>query len=250
LKSGIIKLKLQPQHSANTCMTSNSYKRTFLLQYLIDKYKFKNYLEIGVFAGRNFFKIKADNKIGIDPAFKFLNKKSIADFLSLAKNYTAKYFQLTSDDFFEKKQHVISKSQLDICLIDGMHEYEYVIRDVHNCLKYLKEDGILILHDCNPPFEKAACSFKEWVALGGGGTWNGDVWKAMYYFNKYCPQISCQVLDTDFGLGVIRKKSATSNIELPTAARLQELQALDYKDLDRDRVGILNLKPAGEYVHL
>ena len=31
-----------------------------------------------------------------------------------------------------------------------MHTYEQSLHDTINCLKYLKNDGYIILHDCNP----------------------------------------------------------------------------------------------------
>jgi len=54
-----------------------------------------------------------------------------------------------------------------------MHEYEFALRDVENTLKYLSDDGIIIMHDYNPVTKEEACPFEEWKAKGFKGQWNG-----------------------------------------------------------------------------
>lgn len=57
----------------------------------------------------------------------------------------------TSDLFFrEQAPQVYKNKKIDIAFVDGMHTYEQSLVDNVNCLKYLREDGYIILHDCNP----------------------------------------------------------------------------------------------------
>ena len=46
---------------------TSTVKRFDLINYLIEKYKVINYLEIGVFKGENIREIKALHKDGVDP---------------------------------------------------------------------------------------------------------------------------------------------------------------------------------------
>ena len=57
----------------------------------------------------------------------------------------------TSDLFFrEQAPQVYKNKKIDKAFVDGMHTYEQSLVDNVNCLKYLREDGYIILHDCNP----------------------------------------------------------------------------------------------------
>ena len=78
-------------------------------------------------------------------------------------NLNARYYEMPSDEFF--KQHaagLFTQQAVDICLVDGMHEYHYALRDVENALRYLQQDGVIIMHDCNPASAAEAISFEEW----------------------------------------------------------------------------------------
>ena len=61
-----------------------------LVQYFIDTFKYKNYLEIGYRRGDTFKKIKCKNKWSVDP------------FPHPDTQVHEATFRMTSDDFFEK----------------------------------------------------------------------------------------------------------------------------------------------------
>ncbi len=105
------------------------------------------YLEIGVSQGSAFRCITADEKIAVDPVFK-LSKRSrkLAD----SKARATHYFETTSDAFFANETAFLEQRGIDVALIDGLHTYEQTLRDVENTLRYLRDDGIIIMHDCNP----------------------------------------------------------------------------------------------------
>lgn len=72
-------------------------------------------------------------------------------------NINNKYFEETSDDFFLKREdHLKKVKQLDVMLIDGLHTYRASLKDVLNSLKYLNEKGMIVMHDCYPPFKADA----------------------------------------------------------------------------------------------
>jgi hypothetical protein len=188
-----------------------------------------------------FFPIRCKRKIAVDPEFRFNWKGRVGETIRNPSNINAKYFETTSDDFFENQSTgVFCKHPLDIALIDGMHEFDYVLNDVNNCLRYLSDDGVLLLHDCNPLSNEAEESFARWKNRGFAGYWNGDVWKVIPYLRKYRPDLNVFVADCDHGLGVISING--KKVEATDSGR-DEFRNLEYRDLDKNRTELLNLKP-------
>lgn len=56
-------------------VNNETVDRISLINYLINKYNFSTYLEIGVQKGKSFFPIKCKKKIGVDPYLKIDNKE-------------------------------------------------------------------------------------------------------------------------------------------------------------------------------
>lgn len=202
------------------------------------------YLEIGVSRGQAFQRISADVKIAVDPALRLTDRvRERAD----AKGRVTRYFETTSDAFFANETALLERHPVDVALIDGLHTYEQVVRDVENTVRYLKDDGVIFLHDCNPPFELAgrrADSWEEFMAQQKGplliGIWNGDVWKAIVQLRSTRPDLLVGVLKCDQGVGFVRKGSPESTLSYS----VEEIEALTYADLKADRRRLLNLKPA------
>lgn len=201
------------------------------------------YLEIGVSRGQAFQRISADVKLAVDPAFRLTERtRELAD----AKGRVVKYFETTSDAFFENETTLLEQNPVDVALIDGLHTYEQVVRDVENTVRFLKDDGVIFLHDCNPPFELAgrrADSWDEFMAQQSGplkiGIWNGDVWKAIVELRSTRPDLVVGVLKCDQGVGFVRKGSPESTLSYSP----KQVAALTYADLKADRKRLLNLKP-------
>jgi hypothetical protein len=91
------------------------------------------YLEIGVEYGLTFTNVHFLDKTGVDPDPKFETEDK--DSLKL----------LTSDDFFEKNEKIF-----DVIFIDGMHQCEYVLKDVNNSIKCLSDNGVIFIDDILP----------------------------------------------------------------------------------------------------
>ena len=153
-------------------------KRWDLIQNIIDKKRYDNYLEIGCDKDQSFSKIKVKNKIGVDPV-------------------SGGNIRSTSDQFFST-----NKSKFDIIFIDGLHHYEQVIKDVNNSLKILNDNGFILLHDCLPR------SIAHQAIPRYRGSWNGDVWKALVELRTRSDldTYTCQI---DFGVGIVQKKKNT-----------------------------------------
>ena len=199
------------------------------------------YLEIGVKRGAAFRRITADEKIAVDPAFKLsVRSRRLAD----AKARATHYFEATSDAFFAGEAAVLEQRGIDVALIDGLHTFGQVVCDVDNTLRYLRDDGVIVLHDCNPArasIAYPAASIADfsvqhhwWNIL-----WSGDVWKAIVYLRSTRDDLRIAVLKCDFGVGVVRKGLPDSRLSYSAA----QIEALDYADLAADRERLLNLKP-------
>ncbi len=205
------------------------------------------YLEIGVSRGYAFRRFSADEKIAVDPEFK-LSKRSrrIAESQARATHY----FETTSDAFFENETAFLEQRGIDVALIDGLHTYQQVVRDVENTLRYLRDDGVIVLHDCNPVYEhigRPAANHREFLADNLAHyrpwelLWSGDVWKAMVQLRSTRDDLRIAVLNCDFGVGIVRKGVPDSRLPYSAA----EVAALEYPDLVADRVRLLNLQPPG-----
>ncbi len=78
-----------------------------------------------------------------------------------------------------------------------MHHHKQVIKDIHNALSWLKKDGTIVVHDCNPLTE-----ISQRVPYEHTSTWNGDVWRAWIYFRTR-DDLSMHVINHDSGCGIM-----------------------------------------------
>ncbi len=236
------------QRNAKTYNYNNCYmdiNRRFVIERLIRKINAHTYLEIGVFKGYNFFPIRAPRKIAVDPYFKMKWYKKIWMHIKQPANiWESRFFEKESDRFFrENAEKVFAEKALQVSLVDGMHEYGYALRDVENCLQYLEEGGVIVMHDCNPVTPEHAGTFEEWKAARFTGKWNGDVWKSIVHLRSTRDDINVFVLDCDEGLGIITKGAPEK--KLPYSP--EQIRHMGYNDLEQNREALLNLKPANYF---
>ena len=193
-----------------------------IINHLIKKFNYLNYLEIGIYDGTCFNKIDVEHKDGVDPnpagdGIKFTN------------------YLITSDDFFKLIEGEDIK--YDIIFIDGLHHDYQVYADIKNSLKHIVDGGTIVCHDMNPLFE--VVQFKRAVL---GGTWNGDCWKAWVKLRTENSDLEMCVIDTDNGVGIIRK-GYQKLFELPEGKKLLNPQdgSATFKLLNDYRNELLNL---------
>lgn len=171
--------------------------RTQLINKLIQEKNFLSYLELGVYDKSTFNNISVENKKCVD--FKFS-----AD------------YQMSTDDFF-----AINKNKYDIIFIDANHTEPYLSRDINNSLKILNPNGVIVLHDVNPP--------DEFSQIDSNNLYQ-TAWKAFVKF-RFTSQYLTYSYPTDCGLGVI-DVSQKNNIKNPDKINFENLQ---YKDLENNR---------------
>lgn len=207
------------------CKIGREQKRYDVINLLLNSLnRDTTYLEIGVRdPDDNFNLIEAHQKFSVDPGIEF--KSNPVD------------FPYTSDDFFEKLttgEILDSSLKFDVIFIDGLHLASQVDRDIQNSLNWLKEDGFIVLHDCNPPTEWHARECYEYRNTPAVGFWNGTTWKA-FLKHRSNPSLSSCCVDIDFGIGVISKtKKIGSSTEISN-------EFYDYWALDERREEWLGL---------
>ncbi len=223
--------------------------RISVIQEIIDRRSAKTYLEIGVRSGDAFLKMRAKSKYGVDPVFTISHGKKIRYYFKNPYNIFNKYFSVESDIFFDKEKSLLSKTGIDVAFIDGLHTFPQSLKDVQNSLGYLNDNGVIVLHDCNPSSAAAALPAKSLEDIGKvnppgfSGVWNGDVWKTIVCLRATREDLNVFVLDCDFGLGVITKGRPENTLKYSA----KEVQNSSYADLSKNRRTLLNLKEAGYF---
>jgi hypothetical protein len=205
----------------------NGIKRWTLINYLIEQNNYINYLEIGVNDALCIRQIKAPHKDGVDP----YPGSEVGGGIYPEINYP-----ISSDQFFDLiKGHNI---KYDIIFIDGLHHSDQVDKDITNSLNHLTPNGTIVMHDCNPP------EYKIQLVPRQTGIWNGDVWKSVVKARCSNPNIKINVIDTDWGVGIIQ----FGKQELYNKTTLEE--CLDYFYFDQHREELLNLISVDEFYKL
>lgn len=183
------------------------------------------YLEIGVRnPADNFDLINAQTKYSVDPGVEF--EKNPVD------------FQMTSDEFYESLSNgkvLSADTKFDVIFVDGLHLANQVDKDIRNSLSFLKDDGFVVLHDCNPPTEWHAREDYYYVDSPAGSHWNGTTWKAFLKW-RFDPSVHSCCIDSDWGVGILSKHHQIGE-HLP-----QTNFFFEYNDLEKNRKELLNLK--------
>ena len=167
--------------------------RSDIINYLIKKYSYSTYLEIGLDNPQlNFVKIDCSRKFSVDPYFEYDHDEFDAIMDEWLQSQMEEYltYRMTSDEFFEK-----NVMKFDIIFIDGLHTKEQVSKDIINGLKALKPGGKIVVHDCLPKREESQKVPRTCCE------WNGDIWRAIPELKKQ--NINFKTVDADYGCCII-----------------------------------------------
>lgn len=222
-----------------------------IIQSFINAKQYRRYLEIGVSQGDNFLLIRTAHKTAVDPRFQVPWPRWIRTVLRHPRELRNRYFEMTSDEYFDKDAANLQQHGLDIVFVDGAHEYKQCHRDIINALRYLHSDGVILVHDCNPPSANAARSWEEFTAArqrkqqGWTAEWCGDVWKAMARLRSERPDLGACVLDCDYGVGVVRLFPLPQPTP-PTPFSVSDIEAMSYEDFVKHRALLIGLRPASD----
>ncbi|HEX9431396.1 MAG TPA: class I SAM-dependent methyltransferase [Burkholderiales bacterium] len=199
---------------------------------ILEALKPRTYVEIGVEHGTSLRLVQPPTlAIGIDPEPKLAGP--------LAANH--KVFAETSDAFFASRdpRAELGGLPIDLAFIDGMHQFEFALRDFANLERFCSRDSTILLHDCYPLNRVTAERERRRTF------WSGDIWRLIVLLKKYRPDLAINIIATPpTGLAVVRRLDPGSRFLLENHDRLcREFLALDYAFLEDDMAGKLNLFP-------
>lgn len=156
-----------------------------LMQELHQDLKPDVYLEIGTESGAS-LALSKGLSIAIDPAFRIE-----ADVMGPKSGLILQ--QCTSDEFFASGLLEKLDLKVDLAFLDGMHLFEYLLRDFINTEQRMSPDGTILMHDC-VPFSQAGAK-REWDRRVTR-SWTGDVWKLLPILQEYRPDLNVRTFDT------------------------------------------------------
>lgn len=203
-----------------------------ILVRILETLRPRTYVEIGVEQGHSLRLVKAPTlAIGVDPNPKIAGP--------LADNQ--KVFAETSDAFFATHdvRAELGGLPIDLAFIDGMHHFEFALRDFANLERYATPESTILIHDCYPLDRETAERERH------RGFWSGDVWRLIVLLKKYRPDLAIHTIGTaPTGLAVVRNLDPESRILVERYDRLyEEFLALDYAYLEDGMAEKLNLFP-------
>ena len=135
-----------------------------------------HYLEIGVRHGIS-LALARGPATGVDPA----------PALDRDLPQTARVVPLTSDEFFAGQTGGVRP---DLCFIDGMHLFEYALRDFMNFERCAAPGALAVIDDVLPNHPAQAERERRTRA------WTGDVWRLVEVLQRYRPDLFLLPLDT------------------------------------------------------
>lgn len=146
------------------------------------RYQPRNYLEIGVFVGSGLAQ-STTRTIGVDPDPRI--KVKLACDLKLVK--------ATSDHFFAQPDAIswFPEGVIDFAFIDGLHIFEFVLRDFMNTERLSAPSSVVIFDDVLPRSVAEAARNRHTFL------WAGDTYKILLVLERYRPDLTIIPINTD-----------------------------------------------------
>ncbi len=150
------------------------------------------------------------------------------------------FFQMPSDTFFATEDVTrLLGSPVDIAFLDGMHRFEFLLRDLIGAEAACHSRSLILLHDCLPLNPRMALRQYRPGDSSEGETiyfWTGDVWKLLPILGEYRPDLRLHVLDCPpTGLVAITRVDPTSRILADCYYDIVDQHAASVIDNDRLR---------------
>jgi Methyltransferase domain len=168
----------------------------------------RTYLEIGVSRGESLACVLPQTQVlGIDPAPR----------LARPPPANVRIYRETSDDFFAKyvPSAELGGQPVELAFIDGMHHFEFALRDFLNVERACSASSVILIHDCYPLDERTAR--REQVT----GFWSGDIWRLVLLLRTHRPDLLVRTIATPpTGLGIVVNPDPASRL---LAGRVDEL---------------------------
>jgi hypothetical protein len=141
------------------------------------------YLEVGSRNGRSLAPARC-NTVAVDPVFRITS-----DVIGAKPRLLV--FQETSDAFFASGFLERNDIRLSFAFLDGLHLFEFLLRDFIGAEANSRPEGVIAMHDCVP--FRSGMTGRDLENLPGGA-WTGDVWKLIPILQHYRPELKVTVL--------------------------------------------------------
>jgi len=156
----------------------------------------RSYFEIGTLNGGS-LKLAECRSIAIDVGFKLGSVDVIG------KKPACHFFQMPSDAFFrDHDPAALLGGPLDLALLDGLHLFEYLLRDFSHIERYCRRNSVILLHDCLPPAIRTTTRKMNSPARTAGlypTYWAGDVWRVVPMLRLAGERDTIRVVDDQYG---------------------------------------------------
>lgn len=155
--------------------------RHAFLAALHQKLEPRTYLETGVSKGSS-LALSRCRSIGIDPEFA----------ITAEIRCDVALYRETSDDFFARPDPTahLQGLPIDLAFIDGMHLFEFALRDFMNIERYAAPHSVIVFDDVLPRTQLEAARARKTKA------WTGDVFWVIPVLAKYRPDLIVVPVDT------------------------------------------------------
>ncbi len=187
------------------------------------------YVEIGVFRGESLQIVRPETMvIGVDPAPQ----------LEKPAGSNQRIFEETSDDFFAHHDVIseLGNRRIELAFIDGMHQFDFALRDFINLERLSNPGSVILVHDCFPvdyhtsQRQRSTCF------------WSGDTWRLILILRKYRPDLAVHTITAPpTGLGMIFNLDPSSRVLSDNIDTIiAEYLAVDYTRVDERKDEMLN----------
>ena len=160
----------------------------------------RTYLEVGVSRGDSLACVLPGTlALGIDPQPN----------LAAPPPANVRIYRETSDDFFARHdpRAELGGQPVELAFIDGMHHFEYALRDFVNVERAASRASVILMHDCYPLDERTAR--REQVT----GFWSGDIWRLLLLLRERRPDLTVRTIATPpTGLGIVLNPDPASRV--------------------------------------
>jgi hypothetical protein len=154
------------------------------LEALHERLEPRTYLEVGV-AGGHSLALSRCRSIGIDPAFN-VQEQVVAP---------ASLFRCTSDEYFDgldaSGESPFGELPIDVAYIDGMHHFEYALRDFIAIERYSAPSSVIAFDDVLPRDVEEAARDRRTLP------WTGDVFRIQFALAAHRPDLRLVCVNTE-----------------------------------------------------
>lgn len=94
---------------------------------------------------------------------------------------------------------ILLQGSIDLAFLDGLHLFEFLLRDFFHLEKFCSKNSVIVMHDCIPIDEyictRAESDFETRSHSNHPEWWTGDVWKMLPILRAYRPDLKIYSFD-------------------------------------------------------